>query len=76
MPSLERHVRRYIHCNNETMSIFILRNRAHINILEYMTHIISIKIDIIEDRGKSEDCILSIENNTNSLGWMRRSNLG
>ena len=51
-----------------------LRNRAHINILEYLAQIIIIWIDIIEGSVKSEDCILSIGDNTSSLGWMRRSN--
>ena len=51
-----------------------LRNRAHINILEYMAQIISIWLDIIENTTKSEDCLLSIGDNTSALGWMRRSN--
>ena len=51
-----------------------LRNRAHINILEYLAQIVSIWIDIIEHRLQSEDCVLSIGDNTSSLGWMRRSN--
>jgi len=51
-----------------------LRNKAHIDILEYLAQIISIWIDIIERRTKPEDCILSIGDNTSSLGWMRRSN--
>ena len=51
-----------------------LRNRAHINILEYLAQIISIWINIIEGTIKPEDCLLSIGNNTSALGWMRRSN--
>ncbi len=51
-----------------------LRNRAHINILEYLAQIISIWIDIIENTTKPEDFLLSIGDNTSSLGWMRRSN--
>ena len=45
-----------------------LRNRAYINILEYLGQIVSIWIDIIEGRVNSEDCVLSIEDNTSSLG--------
>ena len=51
-----------------------MRNRAHINVLEYLTQIVSIWIDILEGKTKPEDCILSIGDNTSSLGWMRRSN--
>ena len=51
-----------------------LRNRAHINILEYLAQIISIWIDILEGTTKDEDCLLSIGDNTSALGWMRRSN--
>ena len=51
-----------------------LRNRAHINILEYLAQIISIWIDILEGITQSEDCLLSIGDNTSALGWMRRSN--
>lgn len=50
-----------------------LRNRAHTNILEYLGQIISIWIDVIENKVNSEDCILSIGDNTSSLGCMRRS---
>ena len=51
-----------------------LRDRAHINILEYLAQIISIWIDILEGTTKSEYCLLSIGDNTSALGWMRRSN--
>ena len=51
-----------------------LRNRAHINLLEYLAQIISIWLDIVENTTKPEDCLLSIGDNTSALGWMRRSN--
>ena len=51
-----------------------LRNRAHINLLEYMAQIISLWIDIIEGRVMREDCILAIGDNTSAMGWLRRSN--
>ena len=51
-----------------------LRNRAHINILEYIAQITAIWIDIIEGRTKKEDCILAIGDNTSAMGWLRRSN--
>ena len=51
-----------------------LRNRAHINVLEYLTQIVSIWIDILEGRVSKEDCVLSIGDNTSAMGWLRRSN--
>ena len=51
-----------------------LRNRAHINVLEYLAKIISIWIDLLEGTTNSEDYLLSIGDNTSALGWMRRSN--
>ena len=51
-----------------------LRNRAHINILEYLAQIISIWTDAIEGKTQQDDCLLSIGDNTSALGWMRRSN--
>ena len=51
-----------------------LRNRAHINILEYLAQIIAIWIDIIEGTAKREDCLLAIGDNTSAMGWLRRSN--
>ena len=51
-----------------------LRNRAHINILEYLAQIIAIWIDVIEGVTKKEDCILAMGDNTSAMGWLRRSN--
>ena len=51
-----------------------LRNIAHIDILEYIAQIISVWIDILEERVRSEDCILSIGGNTSILGWTRKEN--
>ena len=51
-----------------------LRNRAHINILEYLTQIVSLWIDIIEGTVNKEDCVLAIGDNTSAMGWLRRSN--
>ena len=50
-----------------------LRNRSHINILEYLAQIVSIWIDIIEGRTNKQDCILTMGDNTGALGWLRRS---
>ena len=51
-----------------------LRNRAHINVLEYLTQIVSIWLDILEGKVSKEDCVLSIGDNTSAMGWLRRSN--
>ena len=51
-----------------------LRNRAHINVLEYLAQIIAIWIDVIEGVTKEEDCILAMGDNTSAMGWLRRSN--
>ena len=51
-----------------------LRNRAHINMLEYMAQIIALWTDIIENKTQKEDCILAIGDNTSAMGWLRRSN--
>ena len=49
-----------------------LRNRSHINILEYLTQTIAIWIDIIERVTKKEDCILAMGVNTSAMGWELR----
>jgi hypothetical protein len=51
-----------------------LRGRAHINILEFMVQLISIWIDILAGRIKSQDFILAIGDSTTAAGWLRRSN--
>ena len=51
-----------------------LRNRAHINVLEYLAQIIAIWIDILEGKTKQEDCVLAMGDNTSAMGWLRRSN--
>ena len=47
-----------------------LRNRAHINILEYLAQITVIWIDIIEGITSKEDCVLAIGDNTSAMGWL------
>jgi hypothetical protein len=51
-----------------------LRGRAHINLLEYMTQVISIWTDILENKIKKHDCLLGIGDSTSAMGWLRRSN--
>ena len=51
-----------------------LRGRAHINLLEFLTQVISIWIDIIENKSSKEDCILCMGDSTSAIGWLRRSN--
>ena len=53
---------------------FILRGRAHINLLEFITQVVSIWFDFIEGRIKKGDCLLAMGDNTASMGWLRRSN--
>ena len=51
-----------------------LRGRAHINLLEFLTQVVSIWIDIIERKTSSQDCILCMGDSTTAMGWLRRSN--
>ena len=51
-----------------------LRGRAHINLLEFLTQVIQIWLDILEGRIKEGDCILAMGDNTSSMGWLRRTN--
>lgn len=51
-----------------------LRGRAHINILEFLTQVVSIWIDIEEGAIKKGDCVLCMGDSTTAMGWMRRSN--
>ena len=51
-----------------------LRGRAHINLLEFLAQLVSIWIDIRENRVKKLDCLLGMGDNTASMGWMRRAN--
>ena len=51
-----------------------LRGRAHINLLEFLTQVVSIWIDIIEGTVSKQDCILCMGDSTSAMGWLRRSN--
>ena len=51
-----------------------LQGRAHINLLEFLTQVIQIWIDIIEGAIQEEDCILAMGDNTTSMGWLHRTN--
>ena len=51
-----------------------LQGRAHINLLEFLTQVVSIWIDIVEGRLKKHDCLLCMGNSTTVMGWLRRSN--
>jgi len=50
------------------------RGRAPINLLEFLTQVIQIWVDIIEKRIQPEDCILAIGDNISSMGWLKRTN--
>jgi hypothetical protein len=51
-----------------------LRGRAHINLLEFLAQLISIWIDVLENKIEPLDCLLGMGDNTASMGWLRRSN--
>ena len=51
-----------------------VKGRAHINILEYLAQVVSIWLDIIENKTDAEDCLLCMGDNTSAMGWLRRSN--
>ena len=51
-----------------------LRGRAHINLLEFLAQLISIWVDISENRVQDQDCLLGMGDNTAAMGWMRRAN--
>ena len=51
-----------------------LRGRAHINLLEFLAQVVSIWLDILEDRVQPLDCLLGMGDNTASMGWLRRTN--
>ena len=51
-----------------------LRGRAHINVLEFLTQVIQIWLDVLDGRIPKFSCILAMGDNTSSMGWLRRSN--
>ena len=51
-----------------------LRGRAHINLLEFLTQVVSVWIDVLEETSSKEDCILCMGDSTSAMGWLRRSN--
>ena len=44
-----------------------LKGRAHINLLEFLTQVIQVWLEILENRIKPEDCILALGDNTSSM---------
>jgi hypothetical protein len=49
-----------------------LRNRAHINLLEFMAEIACIWDDILDEKVQKEDCILAFGDKT-AMGWIHKS---
>ena len=49
-----------------------LRGRAHINVLEFVTQVIQIWLDVIDGRIPRHSCILAMGDNTSAMGWLRR----
>ena len=50
-----------------------LRGRAHINLLQFLIHVVSIWIDILEKRISKQDCLLVMGDSTTAMGWLRRT---
>ena len=51
-----------------------LRDRAHINLLEFLANVVAIWIDEFEDKLEPQDCILAGGDSTTAMGWLRRTN--
>ena len=51
-----------------------LRGRAHINLLEFLTQVVQIWLDVLDGRITKGTCVLGMGDNMSSMGWMRRSN--
>ena len=47
-----------------------LRGRAHINLLEFLTQLINIWIDILEKNMSKQSCLLCIGDSTSAMGWL------
>ncbi len=50
------------------------RNKKSVNYLKFLACIACIVLSLHEGEGAEEDCILSLGDNTSSLGWLRKSN--
>jgi hypothetical protein len=50
-----------------------LRNRAHINLLEFMAEIACIWDDILDGKIEPEDCLLAFGDSTTAMGWIHKS---
>ena len=51
-----------------------LRLRSSLNSLEFLASVITIWVDILENKVFPEDCILSQSDSTSAIGWLRKSN--
>eukprot|EP00979_Chaetoceros_neogracilis_P013087 scaffold3660_cov246-Chaetoceros_neogracile.AAC.3 len=52
-----------------------LRNRAHINLLEFLAELIGVWIDIIDDDLGDEECLLPMGDSSTAVGWIHRSRI-
>jgi hypothetical protein len=50
-----------------------LKDRAHINILEFMAAFVGIWVEILEGLAPPESCILAFGDNTSAIGWLHKS---
>jgi len=50
-----------------------LRDRAHINLLEFMAELAGIWDDIIENKLQPEDCLLAFGDSMTAMGWIHKS---
>lgn len=51
-----------------------LRLRTSLNSLEFLACVITIWIDVLDNKILPEDCILSQTDSTSATGWLRKSN--
>jgi hypothetical protein len=45
-----------------------------INVLEFLTTIIALELDLIEDPPNKSDCYLIVTNNMSAMGWLHKTN--
>ena len=51
-----------------------MRGRSHINLLDFITQVICIWVDILENKISKHDCFLGMGDRTSAMGWLCRSN--
>ena len=54
------------------ITIKYLSERSHINLLEFITQLMQMWFDIMDERIQSEDCMLAVVYHISAMGWIRR----